>query len=80
MKRFIITTSILLSGFVALVGILLTLRYTYNVYLVHRYNQNDYYVSTRPLEIFNIPESYVVHYNKGNIQCQVIFHTFLAFL
>ncbi len=70
MKRFIITTSIILCGFVALVSILLTLRYTYNVYLVHRYNQNDYYVSTRPLEIFNIPESYVVHYNKGNMLYQ----------
>ena len=42
-------------------------RYGYNAYLIYQYNQQNYNVTTTPLALMNFTESYIVHYNQGNL-------------
>ena len=45
----------------------LAFNYFYNAVVIYRYNNYDYSVNVSPLLICNWFESYVAHYNNGNI-------------
>ena len=45
----------------------LIFNYIYNAIVIYRYHQYDYSVNVKPLLIFNWSESYIAHYNQGNI-------------
>ncbi len=42
-------------------------RYIYNEIVISCYNRSDYSISTEPLSTLNLGESYIAHYNQGNI-------------
>ncbi len=48
----------------------LIFKYSYNAFLIYNYNNQNYNISTTPLGIFNFAQSYIVHYNQGNIHYQ----------
>lgn len=48
----------------------LVFNYGYNAYVVYSYNNHNYFVSTKPLQMFNWTESYVAYYNEGNLYFQ----------
>lgn len=45
-------------------------RYIYNEVVISCYNRSDYSVSMEPLSARNLGESYIAHYNQGNIYYQ----------
>lgn len=42
-------------------------RYIYNEVVISCCNRGDYSISTEPLSALNLGESYIAHYNQGNI-------------
>lgn len=62
---FIVIYSILVLGCLVLV-----FNYGYNAYMIYRYNQHDYTMTSKPMEMFNWTEPYVAYYNQGNIYFQ----------
>lgn len=42
----------------------------YNEFLISRYNHDNFSVSAKPLTVMNWFQSYIAHYNKGNIHYQ----------
>lgn len=52
---------------VLLICCVLAFRYIYNEVVISCYNRGDYSISTEPLSALNLGESYIAHYNQGNI-------------
>lgn len=64
MKKILLTIGYFI---LIIVSSVMIIRYAYNAYLIHQYNRQNYNVTSTPLTLLNFTESYIVHYNQGNI-------------
>ena len=64
MKKILLTIGYFI---LIIISSVMIVRYGYNAFLIYQYNQQNYSVSTMPLSLFNFTESYIVHYNQGNL-------------
>ena len=67
MKKGIITAAFLVVGLVLLK---FSFTYFYNEWVIAQYNKGDYSENFNLLELFNVVEPYIVHYNNGNVYYQ----------
>lgn len=50
--------------------LVMVFNYGYNAFVTFCYNNGNYSVEAKPLQIFNWTEKYVAYYNQGNIEYQ----------
>lgn len=53
-----------------LVAFKLAFNYIYNEYIITKYNNDDYHISMQPIFSCNWVQSYLPHYNAGNVYYQ----------
>lgn len=61
---------IIIYSMLVLACAVLVFNYGYNAFVMYCYNNQNYSVSTMPLQMFNWTEGYVAYYNEGNMYYQ----------
>ncbi len=67
MKKAIFIT---LYSMLVLGCLVLIFNYGYNMLVNYCYNQGNYSIDAKPLQMFNLTEQYIAYYNQGNIYYQ----------